>query len=309
MRGVISCRREVKSIARRQAENDSVSTTTAYAGVRSRGYEGEEMRHDQFDPEEVARFENATWSRCARTYTQGFGAMVGEAVDVMLDEVALRDGDKVLDVGTGPGLVAAAAAERGAHVIGIDFSDAMLEEARRRCPRLEFQKADAEALPFEDASFNAVVGNFVLHHLGRPERFLCEAFRVLREGGRLAFTVWADLSKLEAFGLFFAAVEEHAGSAKLPHGPLFGVSDFSAFHEIVRSAGFRDSSVRELAIAWRTSSIDTYMASFRDWANLTAFPDEVRDAIEATVRQRSASYWSGEEFVIPNPAILVTATK
>jgi SAM-dependent methyltransferase len=267
------------------------------------------MTQDQFDPEEVARFENDTWSRCAQTYMDGFGVLVGAAIGPLLNEVEVSDQDRVLDVGTGPGLVAAAAAERGAEVIGIDFSEAMVAEARRRHPYLRFEAAAAESLPFEDGSFTAVVGNFVLHHLGQPDQALGEVFRVLRGGGRMAFTVWGDPSKLEAFGLFFAAVEEHAGSAELPHGPLFGVSDFDVFHEMVRSAGFRDSSVRELPIAWRTSSVDPYLAAFADWANLAAFPKPVRDAIEATVRERAGSYRAGNLFVFPNPAILVSAVK
>ena len=81
------------------------------------------------DPEEVARFENATWSRCASGYMDGFGALVGEAIRPLLDEVNVNRDDRVLDVGTGPGLVAAAAAERGAEVVGVDFSEAMLAEA------------------------------------------------------------------------------------------------------------------------------------------------------------------------------------
>src|SRR5690606_23698472 len=76
------------------------------------------MTQDQFDPEEVARFENDTWSRCAQTYMDGFGVLVGAAIGPLLNEVEVSDQDRVLDVGTGPGLVAAAAAERGAEVIG-----------------------------------------------------------------------------------------------------------------------------------------------------------------------------------------------
>lgn len=124
---------------------------------------------DQFDAAEVARFENATWSRCAKGYMNGFGALVAEGIGPLLDQVEVTDGDRVLDLGTGPGLVAAEAAERGADPVGIDFSEAMLAEARR---------------------------------------------------------------------------------AELPHGPLFGVSEFNVFHDIVRQAGFRDSSVREVPIAW-----------------------------------------------------------
>lgn len=143
----------------------------------------------QFDPEHVARFENATWSRCAKGYMTGFGALVGEAIGPLLDEAKVGKGDRVLDVGTGPGLVAAAAQERGADVVGIDFSEAMLIEARRLHLAIEFRTAFAESLPFGDGGFDAVVGNFVLHHCGRPDKVLKEAFRVLRGDGRMGFTV------------------------------------------------------------------------------------------------------------------------
>ncbi len=176
---------------------------------------------------------------------EGFGPLVGEAVEPLLDEVKINQGDRVLDLGTGPGLTAEAAAQRGAEVLGIDFSETMIAEARRLHPEIEFRKAAAETLPYEDGEFDAVVGNFVLHHSGNPEGVLAEAYRVLRPGGRMGMTVWGDPATLEAFGLFFAAVEEHAGSAELPHGPLFGVSDFAVFHRMVQDAGFRNSSVRE----------------------------------------------------------------
>jgi len=104
-------------------------------------------------------------------------------------------------------------------------------------------------------------------------------------------------------------VEEHAGSAELPHGPLFGVSDFEVFQRMARTAGFHDSSVRELPIAWRTRSLDPYVAAFRDWANLDAFPERDRDRIEVTVREKAESYRSGGVFVMPNPAILISAVK
>jgi len=263
----------------------------------------------QFDAVEVARFENQTWSRCAKGYIDGFGALVAEGIDPLLDELKVSKGDRVLDVGTGPGLVAAVAAKRGANPIGLDFSKAMLAEARLLHPEIKFRTGNAEALPFGDSEFDVVVGNFVLHHSGDPSKVLKESFRVLRPEGRMGFTVWADPSKLEAFGLFFAAVEEHAGAVELPHGPLFGVSDFAVFHGMATDAGFRDSAVREIQIAWRTPSLDSFLAAFRDWANLEAFPSDVQRAIEGSVRERAAAYRRGDVFTIPNPAILVTAVK
>lgn len=264
---------------------------------------------DGFSAEDVARFENETWSRCAKGYLEGFGPLVSEAIAPLLDEVKVIRGERVLDVGTGPGLVAARAADRGAEVIGIDFSEDMLAEARRLHPGIEFRAGAADALPVGGGEFDVVVGNFVLHHTGQPDRVLQEAFRALRPGGRTAFTVWADLSKLEAFGLFFDAVEAHAGGAELPHGPLFGVSDFAVFHAMARDAGFRDSSVRELQIAWRTDSIESFLAAFRDWAALETFPIDIRNAIERTVREKAAAYRDGDAFTMPNPAILMSAVK
>ncbi len=71
-------------------------------------------------------------------------------------------------------------------VVGIDAAAAMAGLARRLHPSLEFRQAEAEALPFEDGSFDAVVGNFVIFHVGRPERAVEEFVRVLAPGGRLA---------------------------------------------------------------------------------------------------------------------------
>jgi SAM-dependent methyltransferase len=262
-----------------------------------------------FDPEQVARFEHAVWSRCAQGYMDGFGALVREAVGPLLDAAQVTRGGRVLDVGTGPGLVAAAVVKRGGHAVGIDFSEAMLAEARRRYPTIEFRQASADSLPFEDGAFDAVVGNFVVHHLGRPVQALKEAFRVVRTGGRVAFTVWGDLSKLEAFGLFFAAVGEHGNAQELPHGPLFGVSDFEVFHRLLREAGFRQPAVAELPIAWRMSSIDSLLAAFADWAGMDTFPPTMRAAIEASVRDKARAYEARGALMIPNPAILASAVR
>jgi ubiquinone/menaquinone biosynthesis C-methylase UbiE len=262
-----------------------------------------------YDPHEVAKFEHTVWSRCAKGYFQGFGVLVAEAIKPLLNAAAVAAGSRVLDVGTGPGLVAAAVRERGGTAIGIDFSDAMLSVARQTYPDIEFREADAESLPFNDGEFDAVVSNFVVHHLGQPQKALAEARRVLRDGGKIAFTVWADLSKLAAFGLFFAAVAEHANPEELPYGPLFGISDFDVFHGMVRGVGFRESSVTELDMAWKLPSIKPLLDAFRDWAQMDALSESVGAAIERTVREKAKAYESGGILTIPNPAILVSAVK
>lgn len=265
---------------------------------------------EHFDAKTVAAFENKTWSRCAGSYLQGFGQLVSEAIEPLLDAVDVGPGQRVLDVGTGPGLTAAAARAREAEAVGIDFSERMIAEARRTNPEIEFRKASADDLPFGEEEFDAVVGNFILHHTALPARVLSEAYRVLEPDGKIGFTVWADMDRLAAFGLFFAAVEEHAGAAtELPHGPLFGVADFDVFDKMCREAGFRETQISELDIAWRTDSIETLIGAFRDWANLAEFPAEMRSRIEKTVRKNSIAFKTGEIYVMPNPALLISAEK
>lgn len=260
------------------------------------------------DPDLIARVELETWERCATGYVDGFGALVSEAITPLLDAACVGARSRVLDVGTGPGLVAAAVRERQATAVGIDFSESMIAEARRRNPDIEFKQANAEALPFDASQFDAVVSNFVLHHLARPAKVLNEAHRVLRDGGKAAFTVWSDFTKLAGFGLFLDAMEKHS-NLELPHGPLFGVSDPTTFHDMLNRAGFHDSSVSDLEIEWRISSIDTYLSVFRAWANLDALAESVRTAVETTVRESANGLNKEGVLALQNPAILIFARK
>ncbi|HEY1564235.1 MAG TPA: bifunctional demethylmenaquinone methyltransferase/2-methoxy-6-polyprenyl-1,4-benzoquinol methylase UbiE [Gaiellaceae bacterium] len=99
---------------------------------------------------------------------------------------AVRPGDRVLDACCGTGDLAVAARKAGAgEIVGVDFSERMLERARRKAPELEWVQADVLALPFEDASFDSVVVGFGVRNVEDLEAGLRELRRVLRSGGRL----------------------------------------------------------------------------------------------------------------------------
>jgi demethylmenaquinone methyltransferase / 2-methoxy-6-polyprenyl-1,4-benzoquinol methylase len=99
---------------------------------------------------------------------------------------AVRPGDRVLDACCGTGDLAVAARAAGAgDIVGVDFSEQMLERARRKAPELEWVQADVLALPFEDASFDSAVVGFGVRNVEDLEAGLRELRRVLRPGGRL----------------------------------------------------------------------------------------------------------------------------
>jgi demethylmenaquinone methyltransferase / 2-methoxy-6-polyprenyl-1,4-benzoquinol methylase len=97
----------------------------------------------------------------------------------------VRPGDWVLDVCCGTGDLALAAASVGGRVTGLDFSERMLERARRKAPELAWLQGDALSMPFDDGSFDAVTIGFGLRNLEDERRGLGELRRVLVPGGRL----------------------------------------------------------------------------------------------------------------------------
>jgi SAM-dependent methyltransferase len=266
------------------------------------------------DAKAFHEFERAGWERAAEFYGDAFGALTIQTAEPLLDAVAVRTGIRLLDVACGPGFVAAAAAARGADVTGLDFSAAMVSAARRRYPAITFREGDAEALPFEAASFDAVVMNFGLLHLARPDTAMTEARRVLRPGGRYAVTVWAPPDKAVGFGMVLRAIEAFGTtSVPLPEGPpFFHFSDENACRRSLEAAGFNDVTVRELPIAWTLLSAESVFEAMsrggvRTAAVLRAQTPEALAGIQAEIGRNIEAYARNGAFVIPMTAVLASA--
>ena len=107
-----------------------------------------------------------------------------------------RAGEYVLDLATGTGWTSRLVARRGATVTGVDIATGLLEAAERRAAaeqlRIRYMQADAEELPFEDASFDAVVSTCGVMFASRPEAAANELARIVRPGGRIALTTWTS---------------------------------------------------------------------------------------------------------------------
>jgi demethylmenaquinone methyltransferase / 2-methoxy-6-polyprenyl-1,4-benzoquinol methylase len=166
----------------------------------------------------------------------------------------VQPGDRVLDACCGTGDLAIAALEACATVTGLDFSERMLERARRKSAEVEWVQGDAEKLPFEDASFDAATVGFGVRNLADLERGLAELRRVLKPGGRVAILEITRPRGLLAsfYRLWFDGFVPLLGKV-LPGGAAYtylpaSVRRFPGPDELaglLRGAGFED-------VRWRT---------------------------------------------------------
>lgn len=132
--------------------------------------------------------ERAMWRGRSEAYAGSFARLCAYPVAALLDAAGVERGTRVLDVGTGTGTAAVAARARGARVSAVDADAGMVAAARAR--GIDARTAELPELPYPDGEFDAVVGNFVLNHVGRPRAGLAELHRLLRPGGRIAVTTW-----------------------------------------------------------------------------------------------------------------------
>jgi SAM-dependent methyltransferase len=192
-------------------------------------------------------------------------------------------------VASGPGYVAAAAARRGAQVTGVDIAPAMIEFARRSHPEIDFRLGDAEVLPFASVSFDAVVSNFGILHLGRPEQAADEFARVLTPGGSVSMSVWDVPARARLIGIFVDAMTEAGATppSDLPLGPpFFQFSDDDAFAGLLAGAGLTDVAVGTIEFIHRLPSSDALWdgllgAAVRTTAAIQGQPQDVRTRIRA----------------------------
>jgi SAM-dependent methyltransferase len=258
------------------------------------------MSDAPIDPKAFRDFERAAHDQNAGSYHEFFSAVTDRAVAPLLDAAGVRAGTRLIEVAAGPGRLAGAAAQRGARVTGVDLAPAMVALARSLHPGIEFREGSADALPFADAVFDAVICGFGLGHFAEPERAAGELVRVLAPGGRAAVTWWEGFAQNRINGIFYEALGRFAvsTSASPPAGPpIDRFSDRGRLAEFLRAAGLTDIRVGSVSFVHRLRDADELwalaMGSFaRASATIRAQTEDVQRQIRKAVTEAARAHAS-----------------
>ena len=260
-------------------------------------------------------FEHAAWERAAGNYADSFEAVTALFAQPLLDAVRCGPGLKILDVACGSGMLSAMAASQGASATGIDFSPAMIAAAKGRFPSLSFIEADAEQLPFADGSHDAVVIGFGVHHFPSPLKALHEAHRVLRAGGRLAFTVWSSSDHVLQQLLIDVLRQTGAHGTSPPSPPQGDINEIDHCTRLLNACGCSANSlsVRKLEACVAVSSAESLIDMFvrgtaRASALLRVQPVASMPAIVSALSAAMMQYKSDGALQIPAVAILAAGS-
>jgi len=261
----------------------------------------------EVDPVLFSEFERAAHDRVASSYEDFFAPVTANAALPLLDAVHAGVGTRLLDIATGPGVVAVQAARRGARVTGIDISPRMVALAARLSPDCTFLEADVASLPFAPSAFDAVVCAFGIGHFPSATVAMRECGRVLAPGGRLAVAWWDFPSRNRLQGVMLEAIEEVGARPPpaLPSGPpLFQYSDDAALADLLGAAELCDVMVATHSFQHRIASAQAFWdGALGSLARISALihgqPADVVQRIREAFERRASEYVDQDGVTLP----------
>lgn len=264
-----------------------------------------------------AAHERQGWNRNASVYDEIDLPATGQAFGPLLDSLGDVKGANLLEIASGTGQLARQAVARGARVTGVDIAANMVAVARENCPTATFLEGDAESLPFEDRTFDAVLCSFGLLHMERPEKVVREVARVLLPKGRFSYTVWLGPEAGSAFFEAITGAYQRHGRLDVglpPAPPMFALADPGVFEPMLHTAGFAHVAACNIPIEWPLRGRETIIEFIVKGAVRSRMLHErqrpdARQAIRDALLESTDAFVKAGKSGIPSPALLVGATK
>lgn len=251
-------------------------------------------------------------ARAAEVYEEFFvPALFGQWSEVLLDAAGVSVGHRLLDVGCGTGVVARAATRRVSptgRVVGIDPNEAMLGVAGRHPEPVEWQRGNAEALPYGDCTFDRVVSQFAVMFFADRRAALNEIARVLAPGGTIAVATWADVSESPGYAAMVGLLRDVIGDAaaetlKAP----FCLGTTGGLRDLV-GATFDDVEVTRHDGVARFDSVEAWVhTDIRGWTLADTIDDlEYAELLEAAQVELAPFCDEGGRVTFAAPALIAT---
>ncbi len=240
----------------------------------------------------------------------------------MLDALAPRPGQTILELAAGTGetgFAAARAVGPQGRVISTDFAPEMVAAARRESERLglanvEHREMDAERMDLEGDRVDGVLCRWGFMLMADPAAALAETRRVLRRGGRLSLSVWGAAERNPWASIPGRALMEHTGApAPDPQDPgIFALADPERVRSLLRDAGFGEPRLDEVEVNWRFERFDDYWLYVTELAGgiamtLQAMPEADREAVRSLVERAAGDFRVNGSLELPGVALNASA--
>ena len=270
------------------------------------------------EPRFQRRVQRYGWDKAAALYEPAWQRQLAPAQARLLELVAARPGERVLDVACGTGLVTfplARAVEPGGQVLGTDLSAAMVDGARGRAAargfaNVAFERMGAEALALEGGSFDLAACSLGLMYVPDSAAAICELHRVLRPGGRVAVLVWGQRVRC-GWAEIFPIVDARVVSAVCPL--FFRLGGEGVLERELDAAGFRNLHLERMTCTLGfANDREACVAAFEGGPVALAyarFDEPTRQAAHIEYLASIAPYRNGNGYDIPAEFVLAAGSK
>lgn len=275
-----------------------------------------------FDPVSYKEELKELWSEKAELYHERFASKkVGpfKSLEQLIATADPKEGERILDVGTGTGIVALEAAKRvgsSGRVVGIDLAPGPLAIARRVAAgsNMEFLEMDAEDLKFPDGSFDAVLSEFAFMFFPDSQKALGEMKRVLRKNGRIALSVHGSADDVPYFSVIMSTIIRYVPDIIPPGRP--GPHRFGE-PELLRTeferCGFSSIDVAGYTYQYDAGSFEEYWEEYMQSmvvsirSKLNSLSPELHAKMKEECRQKAGRFMKDGKIVFPWQVLIASA--